>query len=125
LDVLLRREPFLALSALAVNAAVARRVDGLIAGHAVTTIAYLLQREVGSDGARDALRELMIDFHVAAVTDECVRLALSSPLRDFEDAVTQIAAAQAGVDLIVTRDTPDFAASSVPAFLPEAFLATL
>ncbi len=44
-------------------------------------------------------------------------------MTDFEDAVTSEAAIAAGVEVIVTRNKPDFSASSVPAMLPEEFLA--
>ncbi len=44
-------------------------------------------------------------------------------MTDFEDAVTSEAASIAGIEIIVTRNTPDFTASVVPAMLPEEFLA--
>lgn len=50
---------------------------------------------------------------------------MQSPVTDFEDAVTSAAANAAGLEVIVTRNTSDFVASSVPAILPEEFLATL
>jgi hypothetical protein len=44
-------------------------------------------------------------------------------MTDFEDAVTSEAANAAGIEFIVTRNTPDFAASAIPAVLPAEFLA--
>jgi hypothetical protein len=41
----------------------------------------------------------------------------------FEDAVTSEAANAAGLEVIVTRNTPDFVASAIPAVLPKEFLA--
>jgi hypothetical protein len=52
-----------------------------------------------------------------------IRAALRSSIADFEDAVTSEAANTTGVEVIVTRNTPDFAASALPAVLPEEFLA--
>ena len=49
--------------------------------------------------------------------------ALSIEMRDFEDAMQIAAAVQCGADVIVTRNTRDFAASPIPALTPEAFLA--
>jgi len=48
---------------------------------------------------------------------------LQSSITDFEDAVTSEAANAAGVEVIVTRNALDFAASAIPAALPEEFLA--
>lgn len=62
-------------------------------------------------------------LQLASVTDEVIRAALQSSMTDFEDAVTSEAANAAGVEVIVTRNIPDFVASSIPAVLPEEFLA--
>ena len=62
---------------------------------------------------------------VAAVTDVVVREALKSPFSDFEDAVTHAAAQAVGAEVIVTRNIKDFRNGTVPAMLPEFFLATL
>ncbi|MEH2376065.1 hypothetical protein [Nostoc sp.] len=50
---------------------------------------------------------------------------MNSPIADFEDAVTSAAALTAGLEIIVTRNTPDFVVSLVPAMLPDEFLTTL
>ena len=44
-------------------------------------------------------------------------------MTDFEDAVTSEAANAEGVEVIVTRNTPNFADSAIPAVLPAEFLA--
>lgn len=64
-------------------------------------------------------------LQVASVTDEVIRRALQSSIADFEDAVTSETANAEGLEINVTRNKSDFAASSVPAMLPEEFLATL
>lgn len=46
-------------------------------------------------------------------------------MADLKDAVTAMAANEAPVDLIVTRDATGFANSPVAAVRPEAFLAGL
>jgi len=124
LDVLLEREPFFTQSAAALNAA-AGRVDGFLAAHAVTTIAYMLQRRFGTQRTREALARLLSRLTVAAVTDSTVRAALVSATADFEDAVCYHAALDAQVDVVVTRDPAGFAANTIPTLAPGAFLATL
>ncbi|NJO43229.1 MAG: PIN domain-containing protein [Cyanobacteria bacterium CRU_2_1] len=98
------------------------QVQGYISGHAVTNIFYILRRQVGGTTPRELLSRLLQHLQVASVTDAVIRTALHSSITDFEDAVTSEAANAAGVEVIVTRNTPDFAAAAIPAVLPEEFL---
>jgi predicted nucleic-acid-binding protein len=123
LDVLAQRQPFFAASAQALNVVTRPQVQGYVSGHAMTNIFYILRRQVGSETARELLSRLLQHLQVANVTDEVIRAALQSSMTDFEDAVTSEAASIAGIEIIVTRNTPDFTASVVPAMLPEEFLA--
>jgi uncharacterized protein (DUF1499 family) len=99
------------------------QVQGYVAGHAVTNIFYILRRQVGSEIARELLSRLLQYLQIANVTDEVIRAALQSSMTDFEDAVTSEAANAASLEIIVTRNTPDFVASAIPAVSPEEFLA--
>ena len=123
IDVLAQRQPFVTASAQALNRVTQPEVQGFVSGHAVTNIFYILRRQVGSETARELLSRLLQHLQVASVTDEVIRAALQSSMTDFEDAVTSEAANAAGVEVIVTRNTPDFAASAIPTVLPEEFLA--
>ncbi len=124
LDVLLARQPFLAASAAALDLAGDGRVDGFVAGHAVTTIAYLVQREKKRATVSAALLQLLSKLRVAATTDSSIRLALAMDLDDFEDCVTVASAQEAGCELIVTRNVQHFRRALVRAVLPEALVAT-
>ncbi|NJL40796.1 MAG: PIN domain-containing protein [Leptolyngbyaceae cyanobacterium SM1_4_3] len=123
LDVLAQRQPFVVASAQALNRVTQPQVRGYVSGHAVTNIFYILRRQVGSETARELLSGLLQHLQVASVTDEIIRAALQSSLTDFEDAVTSEVANAAEIEVIVTRNISDFANSSVPAVLPEQFLA--
>jgi predicted nucleic acid-binding protein len=125
LDVLAQRQPFVVASAQALNTVTQGQVQGYVSGHAVTNIFYILRRQVGSEAARVLLLSLLQRIQVANVTDEVIRDALQSSITDFEDGVTSAAAQAAGLETIVTRNKSDFAASSVPAMLPEEFLTSL
>lgn len=125
LDVLAQRQPFVVASARALNTVTQGQVQGYVSGHAVTNIFYILRRQIGSEAARELLSRLLQRIQFASVTDEVIQQALQSLVTDFEDAVTGAAANAAGLEVIVTRNTSDFVASSVPAILPEEFLATL
>lgn len=122
LDVLLNRQPFVVASAQALNTVATEQCHGYLSGHAVTNIYYILQRQLDRSTAHEKLTSLLQRLQVASVTDAVIRAALQSPIIDFEDAVTHEAARAVGLELIVTRNISDFAASSIPAVLPGDWL---
>jgi predicted nucleic acid-binding protein len=122
LDVILLRAPHVAASAAAVDLVGAGIVEGFLAGHAVTTIAYLIQRERDRATAKNALAQLLSRIRVAPTTDSAVRLALAMDLSDFEDAVTVASAQEAGCELIVTRNIQHFRSAPLKAVLPETLV---
>jgi predicted nucleic acid-binding protein len=120
LDVLLDRPPY-AVASRAIWAAIELRwAEGLLAAHAVTTLDYLMRKELGVAGSRRALRALLRIFTVAGVDHAVIQSALDAHPPDFEDSVTAAAALAARCDLIVTREPKGFRASPVPVFTPEA-----
>jgi predicted nucleic acid-binding protein len=124
LDVILNRAPHVKASAAALDLVGQGKVEGYVAGHAVTTIAYLIQREKDAAEARKAVAHLLSRVRVAPITDSSVRLALTLEFADLEDAVCATSAQEAGCAAIVTRNPKHFKKSDVPATLPEAFLAS-
>jgi predicted nucleic acid-binding protein len=120
LDVLLDQQPHAGASA-AVWAAIEKGLaEGLLAAHAVTTIHYLLRKELGAAKARRTLAAILRVFGVATVDGAVVREALHLASPDFEDSVTASAAQLAGCDFIVTRDPRGFRGSPVRVLTPEA-----
>ncbi len=64
-------------------------------------------------------------FCPATVTDNNIYQALDLEWDDFEDSVQYIVGDGLSVDYIVTRNTKDFALSSIPAVTPEKFIETI
>jgi predicted nucleic acid-binding protein len=124
LDVILNRAPHVNASAAALDLAGRGRIEGYVAGHAVTTIAYIVQRQKGAAAARKALVHLLSRLRVAPVTDSSVRRALTMSLADFEDAVCAASAHEAGCSVIVTRNPQHFRKVEPAVILPEPFLAS-
>ena len=120
LDVLLDRRPFVKGSAAAWAAIETGASEGLLAAHAVTTIHYLVRKEMGTTGARRIISAILRVFDVAAVDGAVIQEALQLSFSDFEDAVTAAAARLAGCDYIVTRDPKGFRGSPVRSLTPEA-----
>ena len=125
LDVLLDRQPYVEASSAAWAAVETGISEGMLAAHAVTTIHYLVRKEVGNIKARRIMTAILRVFGVAAVDGAVVQEALQSPFSDFEDAVTAAAARLAGCEYIVTRDPKGFRGSPVRCLTPEAVMPLL
>jgi predicted nucleic acid-binding protein len=125
LDVLLNREPHAAMGTAVWAAVRSGLAKGVLAGHGLTTVYYLIQKAKGSDEARKAIAEILDVFGIASIDLHVVQNALQLNSPDFEDAVTACAAAEAGCDAIVTRDPRGFRTSPVRAITPQAAVAAL
>jgi predicted nucleic acid-binding protein len=125
LDVIFNRKQFYPASARAMTLAAEDQIEGYVAAHAVTTIFYVVERDRGNETARVALIDLLSIMKVAAVDQGVIEKALAAPYRDFEDAVTMMAAASIGADYIVTRNSADFAHGPLPVLTPVELLARL
>lgn len=120
LDVLLDRQPHVEASAAAWAAVETGKLEGMLAAHAVTTIHYLVRKELGNTQTKRIISAILRVFGVAAVDSVVMQEALQLPFSDFEDAVTAAAARSAGCDCIVTRNPKGFRGSPVRILLPEA-----
>jgi hypothetical protein len=98
---------------------------GLLAAHAVTTIYYLIRREMAPTRAKRIISAILRVFGIATVDAAVIREALELPCADFEDAVTAAAAHLARCDYIVTTDVKGFNGSLVSSFTPEGILPLL
>jgi hypothetical protein len=125
LDVLQQRQPFYAMSALALASAETGRTEGLVAAHSLTTLFYLVAKAQSAEQARVILGELLGFLSVAAVDQAVIEQALNLPYRDFEDTVQMMAAARAGASYLVTRDATDYRAGPLPAIQPAELVALL
>jgi len=123
LDVLLDRQPYAEASAAVWRAVETGVTQGMLAAHAVTTIHYLVRKELGTPKAIRIITKILTVFDVAAVDGSVVQVALQLPFSDFEDAVTAAAACSAGCDFIVSRDPKGFRGSPVRTLTPEAAVA--
>jgi predicted nucleic acid-binding protein len=121
----LDRQPHAKASAAAWAAIETGTSIGLLAAHAITTIHYLVRKELGDAKARGIISAILRVFGIAAVDGAVVHEALKLFLADFEDAVTVAAARLAGCEFIVTRDPKGFRGSAVRSLTPEAVLPIL
>jgi predicted nucleic acid-binding protein len=125
LDLLMRRHPFGPAAAKVFQLASWGGVEAYLSAHAITTIDYILRKAMAREQRRATLTRLLNRVSVAPVDRAVVQSALVSELGDFEDAVTHAAAVAVNAEFIVTRNTNDFANSTIPALVPELFLAQI
>jgi predicted nucleic acid-binding protein len=125
LEVLLDRQPHAAASAAVWSVVETGAVEGSLSAHAVTTIHYLIRKQLGEAKAKRTVAAIMRVFGITAIDGPVLGEALQLRFTDFEDAVTSAAAASAGCDWIVTRDARGFRGSSVRALTPGVLLPLL
>ncbi len=125
LDVLLKREAFVADSAVVLAAVETSRCSGLLCATTITTIHYIARRHLGTHGSSEKIVELMSIFGIAPVNQAVLKNSLSHRISDFEDAVLHESALQAGADCIVTRNVRDFRKAKILVYTPAQFIQSI
>ena len=96
---------------------------GCITAKSITDIYYLTHKATHNDETtRQILYKLCSLFEIIDTTAiDCIK-ALSSPIKDYEDAVMSETASRNDLDYIITRNLKDYSQSKIPVYTPEAFL---
>lgn len=96
--------------------------QGLVAWHTLPIVAYYHERQNTTGDTAAMMDALLAMLEVPTVTHGDALHWRVHGITDFEDAL-QMACAVAGVaDVLITRNTSDFASSVIPVMTPEAFL---
>ena len=123
LDILLERKVYLENSLLSIKKAIDNGDRLFISASSATDIYYIILKHTGSRIiALDGLKKLAEIATFAEVNDECIYTALYSKLTDFEDAVVDAVATSVSADVILTRNTLDFANSTNTIMAPIDFI---
>jgi predicted nucleic acid-binding protein len=122
LDVLLEREPFAPLAISLFNAVEQQVILGYLCATTITTIDYLLSKNLGKASAKLAINRLLDLFAIAEVNKVILKSASDSDFSDFEDAVLYHSGVLASVDGFVTRNSKDFKTASLPTYSPTELL---
>ena len=126
IDVVARREPFFADAVKVFELCQQELVEGVIAAHSVVNMVYILRKKFTPEQLRAILLRLCKLFQVEAIDLSKLVAALSDQdFSDFEDCLQTQCALNVRADYIVTRNTPDFKASTIPAVTPEDFFEIL
>lgn len=128
LDVILDRAPWAETATALLDAIAKGHARGYVAGHAVTTVYYLVEREKGRAAAATAVSDLLDILDVVPLEGTDFQRALALGLKDYEDAVQAAACLKTGAEFLVTRNERDYkgapvmprSAAEVLALLPQA-----
>ncbi|MCR5699176.1 MAG: PIN domain-containing protein [Treponemataceae bacterium] len=124
LDLLAERIPHFHFSAVLFTFAEMKKLELYTSPLILANTFYVLRKQIGIDGAKNALRKLRILLHVVDSSESVVDKALNSEFADFEDAIQYYTALEHGISVILTRNLRDYKNASVIVQTPETFLVT-
>ena len=123
IDALTSREPFREAAEQIFLLAANQIEDMYITASSATDIYYLIRKYLhDTDQARNTMSKLYELFLILDVTSGDCQKALSSRVKDYEDAVIASCANRNQMDYIVTRNIRDYEHSKVKAVLPDELL---
>lgn len=126
MDFLQNREPFAQNAKKIMQAAAMDLFTGCITAKSATDIYYLTHRCTHSEKeSRSKLNTLLTIIGMLDSMADDVFHAISSDVKDFEDAVMIETAIRSQVDCIVTRNEKDYANSIVTIYTPKEFIEIL
>ena len=126
MDFLQNREPFAQNAKMIMQAAAMELFTGCITAKSATDIYYLTHRCTHSDKeSRSKLNQLLTVIGMLDSMADDVFHAISSDVKDFEDAVMCETAIRSKIDCIVTRNEKDYADSIVTVYTPKEFVEIL
>ena len=122
LDVLLNRPGLVADSEAVILCCEAVGHPMFIAWHGLATAYYLIKRGRTEAEAMVEVDKILSWARVADATDAHARDARTLGFGDFEDALQAVSAEACAADCIVTRNTTDFAKSTITVLTPQEFV---
>jgi predicted nucleic acid-binding protein len=125
LDIFLKREPFYASSAQVFSLAETKQFNGYLGALSYPILFYLLKKELDRDEAVAILKKVRIVLKTAPLVEKVVDSALSSNIRDFEDAMQYYSALEVKSDYFITRNKKDYPANFLQILTPDEFLVLL
>ena len=125
LDVLLRRIPWEAESTAIFQASEESRLTSAVTSLSVANMYYVARRHSGREKAIEAVRQSLKVCEILSVERDTLHGALALPGKDFEDNIQIVAAVEAAVNALVTRNAADFTACPLPVWTPQELLAKL
>ena len=125
LDILLKRLPWEAEAVAIWRASEESRLISNVTSLSVANMFYVARRHAGQEKAIRAVHQCLQVCNILPVDRSTLQAGLALPGKDFEDNLQIVAAVDAGLDAVVTRNPSDFAACPLPVLTPQQLLARL
>ena len=113
LDLIQEREPFFKDSIHLFSLIEENKIKGYVSPLIFANLFYILRKVESNKFTVNVLIRLKALLNVAKIDEKIIELALSSGFRDFEDAVQNYTAIEAGAGYLITRNKKDYKGSSI------------
>ena len=122
-DILQKRDPFYPAAMEILLAVSNKKCTGILTAKSITDIYYILRRSIHNEQeVRKLVSVLFTLFEVVDTFSIDCELALSSTIKDYEDAIMVETGSRVGAECIVTRNLKDYKLSTLPVLSPDQFL---
>lgn len=122
-DILQKRDPFYAAAMEILLAVSNKKCTGILTAKSITDIYYILRRSIHNEQeVRKLVRVLFTLFEVVDTFSIDCELALSSTIKDYEDAIMVETGSRVGAECVVARNLKDYKLSALPVLSPDQFL---
>ena len=125
LDFTMKRGEHYAPARKIMNEIAENRLNAYVSASQVTDFYYFLEKKFSHEKAVSMIVDLIALVRVIGVNRRTIETAIELKMLDFEDAVQTIAAKNAGVNIVITRDKEGFYNSGLQVYSPEEFLTEL
>jgi predicted nucleic acid-binding protein len=122
LDLLQKREGFYIEAQELFTLADRKKIKLYISSLTIANTHYLLSRHYSSNNARKILAKFKVLVEVLSLDNKVIDLALTSDLKDFEDAIQLYTAVENSMDVIITRNKKDFRKQDLPILTAKEYL---
>ncbi|MDZ7362701.1 MAG: PIN domain-containing protein [candidate division KSB1 bacterium] len=102
-----------------------KQFGGYLGALSYPTLFYILRKGLDREQAIKILKKVRIVLKTAPVVEKIIDLALSSNLKDFEDAIQYYSALEVRSDYFITRNKQDYPANAMKILTPDEFLVLL
>ncbi len=122
IDLLQKREEFFEEAQELFTLADKKQVKLFISSLTIANTHFLLSRYYNSNDTSKILSKFKVLVEVLPLDNKIIDLALTSDLKDFEDAIQFYTAIEHNTDIIITRNKKDFIKSEIEVASPQELL---
>ena len=122
IDLLQKREAFYAEAQALFTLADQKKISLSISSLTIANTHFVLSKYYNASDARKILAKFKVLVEVLPLDDKIIDLALTSDLKDFEDALQYYTAIENNNHIIITRNKKDFKNLNIPILTAKEYL---